>query len=136
MKKTKIIYWTSTGLFAFSILGSAIPSALSLPYAVEHFTKVLGYPAYFLPFTGFAKLLGLIALFIPKYPRVKEWVYAGFVFDLIAAIYSGVCVGGATAYLLPPLIALILLVVSYLSFQRTGNGHGAASSNRISLANS
>jgi hypothetical protein len=118
MKKTKAVNWTITGLFTFSILGSAIPSALSLSYAVEHFTRILGYPAYFLPFTGIAKLLGIVALYIPGVRRVKEWVYAGFAYDLTAAIYSGLCAGGATGYLLPPFIALILLIGSYIGYRR------------------
>jgi hypothetical protein len=136
MKKTNIMYWTITGLFTFSILGSAIPSALSLPYAVEHFTKILGYPAYFLPFTGIAKLLGIVALYIPGYSRIKEWVYAGFVFDLSAAIYSGICVGGATAYLLPPFIALILLIGSYIWYHRILKNRELPTTNNISLINS
>lgn len=118
MKKTKIIYWTITGLFTLSILGSAIPSALSLPYAAEHFTKILGYPAYFLPFTGIAKILGLVALYIPGNRRIKEWVYAGFTFDLVGAIYSGFCIGAATAYLLPPAIALVLMIGSYIWYRK------------------
>ncbi|HXS37852.1 MAG TPA: DoxX family protein [Flavipsychrobacter sp.] len=135
MKKIKIIYWTIMALFTFSILGSAIPSALSLPYAVEHFTKILGYPAYFLPFTGVTKLLGLVALYIPGYPRIKEWVYAGFTFDLTAAIYSGICVGGATGYLLPPFIALVLLIGSYILYHRILKNREYRVNN-VSLANS
>jgi hypothetical protein len=136
MKKTKIIYWTITGLFTFSILGSAVPSALSLSYAVEHFTKILGYPEYFLPFTGIAKLLGLVALYIPGNPRIKEWVYAGFVFDLTAAIYSGLCVGGATSYLLPPFIALLLAIGSYIWYHRVLKNRELTTFNNTSLANS
>jgi hypothetical protein len=136
MKKTKIIYWIITGLFTLSILGSAIPSALSLPYAVDHFTKILGYPAYFLPFTGVAKLLGLVALYVPGYPRIKEWAYAGFVFDLTGAIYSGLCVGGATSYLLPPFISLVLLIGSYIFYHRISQNRESASFDNVSLANS
>jgi DoxX-like family len=133
MKKTKIIYWTITVLFTFSILGSAVPSALSLSYAVEHFTKILGYPAYFLPYTGIAKLLGLVALYIPGYPRIKEWAYAGFVFDLTAAINSGVCVGGAVGYLLPPFIALVLLIGSYAFYHKILNNREFQITNKTSL---
>ena len=136
MKKTKIIYWTFTGLFTISILGSAIPSALSLSYAVDHFTKILGYPAYFLPFTGIAKLFGIVALYFPGMRRIKEWVYAGFVYDLTAAIYSGLCVGGAAGYLLPPFIALILLIGSYVWFHRLLKSREIPAFSDLSLINS
>lgn len=136
MKRTKIIYWIITGLFTFSILSSAVPSALSLPYAVDHFTRILGYPAYFLPYTGIAKLLGLVALYIPGYSLIKEWVYAGFVFDLSAAIYSGICVGGTTGYLLPPFIALVLLIGSYIFYHRILKNQKLQTIDKISLIHS
>lgn len=53
---------------------------------------MLGYPEYFIPFTGWAKLIGVIVLLIPGYGRIKEWAYAGLFFDLIAAVYSGIAV--------------------------------------------
>lgn len=53
---------------------------------------MLGYPEYFIPFTGWAKLLGAIVLLLPGYGRIKEWAYAGLFFDLIAAVYSGISV--------------------------------------------
>ncbi|MGV2448107.1 UNVERIFIED_CONTAM: DoxX family protein, partial [Bacillus sp. ATCC 13368] len=81
MKKTKIIYWIFTGLLvALMVLGS-IPDIMSVPDAVALFNH-LGYPTYLLPFIGIAKLLGVVAILIPGFPRIKEWAYAGFVFDL------------------------------------------------------
>ena len=53
---------------------------------------MLGYPEYFIPFTGWAKLIGVIVILVPGYSRIKEWAYAGLFFDLIAAVYSGICV--------------------------------------------
>jgi hypothetical protein len=53
---------------------------------------MLGYPQYFIPFTGWTKLIGAIVLLIPGYGRIKEWAYAGLCFDLIAAVYSGIAV--------------------------------------------
>lgn len=93
MKKLKTIYWIITIVFVAAMLTSTVPSILMLPYSVEHFRDHLGFPAYFLFFTGLTKSLGIIALFIPGFPKVKEWVYAGFTFDLIGAIYSTLAVG-------------------------------------------
>ena len=87
MKKTKILYWVFTSLFAFFMLGSAIPDILSSPVAVEGFRQ-MNMPAYLLPFLGIAKTLGVIAILIPGFPRIKEWAYAGLIFDLIGATYS------------------------------------------------
>jgi hypothetical protein len=131
MKNTKILYWVLAGIFAFSILGGAIPSALSLNYAVEHFTKVLGYPAYFLPFTGIAKLLGLVGLFIPGYPRIKEWVYAGFVYDLTGAVYSSLCIGGTVNYWFPLFFTLVLLIGSYICYHKILNNKEEMNSNLV-----
>ena len=87
MKKTKIIYWIFTSLFALLMLGSAIPDMFSVPVAVEGFRK-MGYPVYLLPFLGVAKFLGVVAILVPGYARIKEWAYAGLVFDLSGATYS------------------------------------------------
>ena len=93
MKKTNIIYWILTGLFAFLMGGSAIPDILMDPVAVQGMHTELGYPTYFIPFIGVAKVLGVIAILIPGYPRIKEWAYAGLFFDLIGATYSILAIG-------------------------------------------
>lgn len=70
-KNTKIIYWIFTSLFAFLMLGSAIPDMFSVQAAVEGFKKI-EMPAYLLPFLGMAKTLGVIAILIPGYPLLKN----------------------------------------------------------------
>ncbi len=84
MKKNKALYWTITGLFLAFMLFSAVPDILVVPDAVT-FMVHLGYPKYFIPFIGVAKLLGVIAILVPGFPRIKEWAYAGLCFDLIGA---------------------------------------------------
>lgn len=104
-KKLNVAYWIVTGLFSFFMLGSAIPDILSMPIAVEGMHNQLGYPVYFIPFIGVAKALGVIAILIPGFPRIKEWAYAGLLFDLIGALYSmiasGIPVGDWIGVLLP-----------------------------------
>ena len=87
MKRTNIFYWIVTGLFSAFMIFSSIPDILNTPDAVKFMTS-LGYPPYFTPFIGVAKVLGIIAILIPGHPRIKEWAYAGLVFDLIGASYS------------------------------------------------
>ena len=117
MKKTKIFYWIVTGLFATMMLGSAIPDILSVPMAVEGMTQ-LGYPAYFIPFIGVAKTLGVIAILVPGFPRLKEWAYAGLSFDLIGATYSIISAGKPVGDWGPMALPLLLAVGSYVFYHR------------------
>ena len=73
------------------MLLASIPDVLRLPQAVSIFGH-LGYPVYLLPFLGTAKTLGIIAVLVPAFQRLKEWAYAGLVFDVIGALYSHVSV--------------------------------------------
>lgn len=92
MKTTKILFWVFNILFAFVMFGSGVPALLKTADEVKGIHDGLGYPVYFIPFLGLAKMLGAVAILIPGYPRLKEWAYAGLTFDLIAATYSLYCV--------------------------------------------
>ncbi len=113
MKKINIIYWIFTILLLAAMGLGAIPDLLSMPDALAVF-KHLGYPAYLSPFLGAAKLLGVIAILIPGFPRIKEWVYAGFVFDLTGATYSSLAIGTPVLQVLPMLIGFALIIGSYI----------------------
>ena len=109
MKKTNIIYWVATGLFAFFMLGSAIPDILVMPDAVQGF-KELGMPAYLIPLVGWAKLFGVIGILIPGYPRLREWAYAGLIIDVLGAIYSIAMIGK------PPIMWAPIFVIPLVGF--------------------
>ena len=111
MKKTKIIYWIITILFAGFMIVTAIPDIIVVPDAVKFMTG-LGYPVYFIPFIGVAKVLGGIAILIPGFPRIKEWAYAGLIFDLIGAMYSIASTTGVTS----SLMMLIFIAVGFASY--------------------
>jgi hypothetical protein len=81
-------------------------------------SKHLGYPLYFTPFLGVLKLLGVIAMLIPGFPRIKEWVYAGFTFDLVGALYSFIAVGDKPKDYALFVIFFALLIVSYIYFHK------------------
>ncbi len=117
MKKINILYWTFTVIFAALILTTAIPEIQKS----ADWGKImvdLGYPKYLNPFLGVAKILGLIALFVPGFPRIKEWAYAGFTFDLIGATYSCIVVGPLNVQMLFMLVWFIPLVVSYIYYHK------------------
>jgi hypothetical protein len=117
MKKTKIIYWIITILFASFMAFTAVPDVLMSPDAVK-FINQLGYPDYFIPFIGVAKILGGIAIIIPGYYRAKEWAYAGLFFDLIAAIYSMICTTGLDASMLFMALPIIIGTFSYIYYHK------------------
>jgi uncharacterized membrane protein YphA (DoxX/SURF4 family) len=120
MKRTNTIYWIFTIAFALLMLFSAVPDALVVPDAVTFMTH-LGYPRYFIPFIGIAKILGVIAILIPGFSRIKEWAYAGFAFDLIGAIYSNVAVGPVSYQMIFMLIWVIPFIGSYVFYHKKLN---------------
>ncbi|MBP0723646.1 DoxX family protein [Bacillus sp. RG28] len=116
MKKITIPYWIFTVLVVVFMGVGAITDTVKAHDAVELF-KHLGYPEYLLPFLGIAKILGIIAILIPGFPRIKEWAYAGLVFDLTGAMYSNIAVDGISAGL-SFLIGYIIIVGSYVYYHK------------------
>ena len=116
-KKTNIMYWVFTDLFAAFMLMSAIPDLLVVDIAVNGF-KEIGLPRALVPFLGVAKLLGVIAILVPGFPRLREWAYAGLVFDIIGAIYLIACSGKAAENWIPVFIPLIIGFVSYFYYHK------------------
>jgi len=121
MKKNNIIFWIATILFLGLILLSAIPEIMQVAKAKE-FMHTLGYPDYINPFLGVLKILGIVALLIPGYPRLKEWAYVGFFFDLLGATYSAIAAGGFQPQIAFMLIYFILWGVSYVYFHKRLQG--------------
>lgn len=111
--KNKSPYWIVTGLMAAFMLLASIPDVLQAPQARAVFGH-LGYPAYLLPFLGTAKILGVITVLIPGVRQLKEWAYAGLVFDLTGALYSHVSVADPPSAWMFPVIGLLLVSGSYL----------------------
>jgi hypothetical protein len=115
-KGKNIAYWITTGLIAFFIGGGGagqIAQYFANPHGV---VPVLGYPLYFFAILGFWKVLGAIAILVPRYPRLKEWAYAGIFFDLTGAVASVAAVGVYGAYAFHVLAPLILTGVTVASW--------------------
>ncbi|WP_134685052.1 DoxX family protein [Brevibacillus migulae] len=83
----KIAYWTVTFLLAASVLLSGIGQLMQFGGNIELVTN-LGYPLYVLTILGVWKVLGAIALVVPGFPRLKEWVHAGIFFLMTGAALS------------------------------------------------
>ena len=108
MKNTKLLYWIFTCLFAALMLFSAIPNIITNADSIKFMHDMLGYPLYFIPFIGVAKLLGVIIIVIPGLKVIKEWAYAGLFFDLGGAIYSNIAVAGKVD---PMMLTLLVWIV-------------------------
>ena len=117
MKTTKILYWVFTILLVALMLFSAVGSFMNNPQGAE-FAKHIGYPITLFKFLAVAKILGVIAILVPGYPRLKEWAYAGFTFDLLGAIHAGLAVGDPITAWIPVLIGLILVFGSYITYHK------------------
>lgn len=111
-KRNKIIYWVSTLWLALGMVSTGIVQLLNIRSEVE-FILQLGYPMYFLTLLGIWKILGSIAVLVPKFPVIKEWAYAGFFFSMSGAIYSHIAMHHGMKEIFPPLLLLILTVVSW-----------------------
>jgi hypothetical protein len=117
MKTAKIIFWVTTIIiFLFEGVMPALTSQTKM--AKEGITN-LGYPEYFGVMLMVFKVCGSIALIVPQVPaRVKEWAYAGFAFDFIAAFVSLWIVYGFNAMLILPLVFMVILILSYVNYQK------------------
>jgi hypothetical protein len=120
MKKTKILYWIFTILFMVLMLISAISSFFPNPQSIA-MMKHLGYPYSVLTLLSVAKILGIIAILVPGFPRLKEWAYAGFSFDLIGAVFAGLAAGDPLLQWMPVLIGIIFVFISYYLYHRIKN---------------
>ena len=118
-KRNKIIYWIATAWLASGMLSTGTlqlfkakaEGAVAPPgvYGITH----LGYPIYFLTILGVWKILGVIAVLIPKFPLLKEWAYAGFFFAMSGAAISHIASGDSVKEIAPSLVLLILIFLSW-----------------------
>ncbi len=111
-KRNKIIYWVSTLWLSLGMVSTGVVQLIKMKEEVEKMTQ-LGYPAYFLTILGIWKILGVIAILIPKYPLIKEWAYAGFFFAMSGAAISHLYIGHPASEIFPSLLLLVLTIVSW-----------------------
>jgi DoxX-like family len=114
-KAGKIIYWIATIWLALGMAATGIGQLLSAKAGQGGVDMVthLGYPVYLVTILGIWKILGVVALLVPKFPVLKEWAYAGFFFVMTGALFSHITVGDPVSSLLPSLLLLILVAVSW-----------------------
>ncbi len=112
-KASKIIYWIATPWLSLGMVSTGIVQLLKAKEGQGGLDMVtnLGYPMYIVTILGIWKILGVIAILVPRFPLVKEWAYAGFFFAMTGAIFSHLASGNSVSEIFPALLLLVLTMV-------------------------
>jgi uncharacterized membrane protein YphA (DoxX/SURF4 family) len=113
--RSKRTYRVITILMCLFMGAGAIFDVAKADDAVKLITG-LGYPEYLVQFLGVMKLLGVAAVLIPGYPRLKQWAYAGLMFDTAGALYSHANSHSPASDWLPALLGVIAVGASYAAY--------------------
>ena len=111
-KRNKLIYWIATSWLSLGMTATGIVQLFHLREEMAKFAQ-LGYPGYVATLLGVWKILGVIAILVPRFPLLKEWVYAGFFFAMSGAVVSHIAIGDPAKELFGPLLLIVLTVVSW-----------------------
>src|SRR5690606_28496748 len=111
-KRNKIIYWITTVFLCIGMTAGGVQQMLQIG-GYNEIVSSLGYPLYVLSILGVWKLLGVVAILIPRFLLLKEWAYAGFFFAMSGAFISHLAVGQPFTEALPSLILLSVTVLSW-----------------------
>lgn len=111
-KRNKIIYWIATIWLSLGMLSTGAVQLSKMKEEVDNIIN-LGYPVYILTIIGIWKILGVVAVLIPKFPLLKEWTYAGFFFAMSGAVFSHIASGHSMKEIFGPVLLLILTLVSW-----------------------
>src|SRR3569833_972508 len=114
-KRDKIIYWIFTVWLALGLVSTGAVQILRTKSGAGGADSVarLSYPMYVMTIIGVWKILGVIAVLIPKFPLLKEWAYAGFFFVMSGAVVSHLVVGSPLSETLPAVLLLVLTIISW-----------------------
>ncbi|HYF02126.1 MAG TPA: DoxX family protein [Patescibacteria group bacterium] len=110
-KRDKIIYWIATLWLSLGMVSTGIVQLLSMKDEIAAMLH-LGYPVYFLKILGVWKILGVVAVLIPRTPLLKEWAYAGFFIAMSGAAFSHIAMGTLDE-IFPSLLLLALTIISW-----------------------
>ena len=114
-KRKNIIYWVATIWLGLGMASTGTVQLLKAKAGQGGADMIahLGYPRYLLTLLGCWKILGVIAVLIPKFPLLKEWAYAGFSFLMLGAVFSHLAVGDSISAIVPSLLLFVLTVISW-----------------------
>ncbi len=113
MEKRKLIwYWIITAVLSFFLFTGGLFQALLMKGVIDGF-KPLGYPTYFIALIGIWKMLGVIAILVPKLKLLKEWAYAGLFFTMTGAVISHIASNDIKPQIIAPIVFTIFIVLSW-----------------------
>lgn len=113
MEKKKIVwYWIITAILSLCIFSGGLAQAFQVKGVVQGF-KPLGYPTYFISLIGIWKVLGIIAILIPRFKLLKEWAYAGLFFTMSGAVISHIASNDVSVQIIAPIVLAIFTVLSW-----------------------
>src|ERR1700749_937577 len=111
MEENKLVwYWIITAILSFCIFSGGVAQAIQVKGVVEGF-KPLGYPTYFISLIGVWKVLGIIAILMPKFKLLKEWAYAGMFFVMSGAVISHIASNDIHAQIIAPVVLAVFTVL-------------------------
>ncbi len=108
----RVAYWICTTLVVFLIGSGGLAYALQVSDVVQG-VVALGFPVYFVVLLGVWKVLGSIAIVLPRLPLVKEWAYAGIMIDLTGASVASFATSAELWHVAAPLSVAVLLAASW-----------------------
>jgi len=114
-KRNKLTYWIATIWLSLGMVSTGAVQLLKVQEGQGGADMIthLGYPIYFLTILGIWKILGVVAVLVPKFPIVKEWAYAGFFFVMTGAVISHIALGDSINEIWPASLLLILTMISW-----------------------
>jgi hypothetical protein len=113
MEKKKLIwYWIITAILSFCIFTGGLAQMLQVKGVIQGF-KPLGYPTYFISIIGGWKVLGVIAILLPRFKLLKEWAYAGIFFTMTGAIISHIASNNVSAQIIAPILLAVFTMLSW-----------------------
>ena len=121
MKLKSTLHWVSTLLVALVFTATGILNLTGNDHILTDILH-LGFPTYIMNILGFWKLMAVITILLPKTIRLKEWAYAGMLFDLSGAAFSRMSIGDPAQMIIIPLLIMGLVVISWISRPESKSG--------------
>ena len=112
MTTRAVVYWAATGYVVFNMLSGGLAELARLQGNIEGM-QALGYPLYMMAILGTWKVLGSITLLAPRFPRLKEWAYAGMFFNMTGAAVSHLVVADEAWHVYYTASLAIVVLVSW-----------------------
>jgi hypothetical protein len=107
-----IIYWLFTIMVSFEMVAGVLWDLMKLEF-VRAASAHLGYPEYMGTIIGIPRIPCALALLAPRFPRLKEWAYAGAFFIYMGAAASQYLTAAGPKQWIPPLIFAAITVASW-----------------------